>query len=79
MNRAVRGDWHFELDADVDSPLSLDVQDCLVKINVSHDTVPRTRAAKQEFFRVCMIGRLAAALGSPAVGQDPIVAWLRRP
>ena len=78
MNRAVPGEWHFELDADVDSPLSLDVQDCLVKINVSHDTVPKTRAARQEFFRVCLIARLAEALGAPAAGQDPIVGWLRR-
>ena len=78
MNRSVAGEWHLELDADMDSPLSLEVQDNLIKVNVFHDTVPRTRAAKQEFFRVCLIARLAESLGPPVKGQDPFVGWLRR-
>ena len=78
MNRSVVGDWHLELDTNMDSPLSLEVQDFLIKVNVLHKSVPGTRAAKQEFFRVCLIARLAAALGPPAGEQDPLVGWLRR-
>ena len=78
MNRFLPGDWHFESDTDMDSPLNLEVQDYLVKINMFHDTVPRTKAGKQEFFRVCLIARLADAFGSPVEGRDPMVEWLRR-
>ncbi len=78
MRRSVSDGWKMELDDNIDSPVNLDVKGLLVRINLHHDTVPKTRAARQEFFRVCLIARLVEALGPPAQGEDPFVGWLRR-
>ena len=78
LNRSTARDWELKLDLSMDSPLSLDMRVNAIKINVSHDTVPATRSARREFFRVCLIARLSETLGPPEGDQDAIVGWLRR-
>ncbi len=77
LDRVLEGAWRFELNDWMDSPLSVDLSETLIEVNVLHETVPRTRAAKREFFRVCLIARLAEALGPPSDEEDAIVGWLR--
>ena len=78
LNRTVSATWKFEMNEKMDSPVSLDLERRLVKINISHKTVPTTRAGRREFFRVCLVARLAESLGSPENETDAIVGWLRR-
>ena len=78
LNRSVPENWNFEIDDAMDSPLSLDLSTNVVKVNIGHDTVPGTRRARQEFFRVCLIARLAEVVGSPNEEEDAIVGWLRK-
>ena len=77
LGRSLERVWRFELNDWMDSPLSVDISNSLIEVNVEHETVPRTRAAKREFFRVCLIARLAEALGPPDDEEDAIVGWLR--
>ena len=78
LNRSVPSNWAYEMDVDMDSPLKLDLPNNVIKVNVGHDTVPATRAARQEFFRVCLTARLAEEFGAPSGENDAIVGWLRK-
>ena len=77
LSRFLDEGWRFELSDGMDSPLSVDLSRSVVEVNVLHDTVPKTRTAKREFFRVCLIARLAETLGPPDGEEDAFVGWLR--
>ena len=78
LSRSISDDWCLKIDDGIDSPLVLDVSNSKVTINLDHDTVPSSQAAKHEFFRVCLVARLAEALGPPSGEDDALVGWLRK-
>lgn len=78
LNRMVPGNWSVELDGYMDSPLTLQSGSNVVRVNVNHSTVPKSRAAKREFFRVCLTARLAEEFGPPYGEEDAMVGWLRK-
>ena len=77
LSRCTSQSWKLSLNSMIDSPLSLDLVDHLIVADVFHDTVPATRSARREFFRVCLIARLSETFGPPEGEQDAIVGWLR--
>ena len=78
LTRNTSGTWQLKLDDTMDSPLRLDLPNSTVTINIGHDTVPKARTGRQEFFRVCLIARLVEAMQIPDETADPIVDWLRK-
>ena len=77
LSRLTSEPWEIQSDASMDSPLSLDPSQNTIKINLSHETAPDTRSAREAFFRVCLIARLSETFGPPRGEQDAIVGWLR--
>ena len=78
LERVTHESWLLVEDRYIDNPLSLDVSSRCIKVNFGHDTVPSSAAAQREFFRVCLIARLAESLGPPPGQVDGFVGWLRR-
>ena len=78
LNRSMSENWSIEYDSDMDSPLIVRTGSNVVRVNVDHSTVPKGRASKREFFRVCLTARLAEQLDPPGGEEDAIVGWLRQ-
>ena len=78
LSRSSSIHWRLGVDDAMDSPLVLDVTGEEIRVNLDHDTVPSSQAAKEQFFRVCLIARLAEVLGPPDGEKDPLVGWLRK-
>ena len=78
LSRSLSDNWCLKIDDGIDSPLVLDGSNGEVKINLDHDTVPSSQVAKHEFFRICLIARLAETLGPPSGEDDALVGWLRK-
>ena len=78
LERVRQESWSLVEDQNMDSPLFLDTSGRCVTVNFRHDTVPSSSAAQGEFFRVCLIARLAESLGPPPGQVDAFVGWLRR-
>ena len=77
LRRSLSGSWQLRVDTSIDSPLDLDMTTEEVRFNLDHDTVPGNKTAKLEFFRLCLVARLAEALGPPEGEEDALVGWLR--
>ena len=78
LERATRGSWGLFQDQDMDNPLALEPIDRSITVNLDHETVPSNASAKREFFRVCLIARLAETMAPPEDEADSFVGWLRR-
>ena len=78
LNRSIPGNWSVELDGKMDNPLTIQLARNVVRVNVDHSTVPKNSVAKREFFRVCLIARLAEEFGAPQGEEDAMVGWLRK-
>ena len=76
--RSVGHQWDVDIDDDMDSPVELDIDRKQMKFNLNHETVPKSQSAKNEFFRICTIARLAEKLGPPEGEADALVGWLRK-
>lgn len=78
LNRFTCQNWTLKLDSSQDSPISVDLAENAIVINVDHDTVPVNRSKRKEFFRVCLIARLLETMGPPKGIDDALVGWLRK-
>ena len=78
LERVTHESWQLVEDQYMDNPLSLDPINRSIIFNLEHETLPSSATAKREFFRVCLIARLAAFVGPPAGETDGFVGWLRR-
>ena len=78
LERITRESWDLIEDQYMDNPLSLDPFSRSIAVNLEHDTVPSSASAKREFFRVCLIARLAETETPPGGEVDSFVGWLRR-
>jgi len=78
LERATRESWDLFEDQGMDNPLALELSDRFIVVNLDHDTVPSSASAKREFFRVCLIARLAETMAPPGGEGDSFVGWLRR-
>ena len=78
VERITEKPWRLSEDQHIDNPLTLDLASHCVRVNLEHDLVPASLAAKQEFFRVCLSARLAESYGPPAGEEDGLLGWLRR-
>ena len=78
LERVTQESWRLVEDQYMDNPLSLDPTGRSITFNLEHETVPSSSTAKREFFRVCLIARLAESLGPPSGQVDGFVGWLRR-
>ena len=78
LERVTRESWDLMEDQNIDNPLSLDPFSRSIVVNLEHDTVPSSASAKREFFRVCLIARLAETETPPGGEVDSFVGWLRR-
>lgn len=78
LERVTRESWGLFENEDMDNPLSLDPFSHSIMVNLDHETVPSSASAKREFFRVCLIARLAETTSPPGGEGDSFVGWLRR-
>ena len=78
LERITHESWQLVEDQYMDNPLSLNPTSRCIKFNLEHETLPSSATAKREFFRVCLIARLAEFAGPPAGETDGFVGWLRR-
>lgn len=77
LHRVTGQAWQWEADEDLDAPLVL-LEPGKIKINLQHDTVPRSSAATNEFLRVYLASQLLQLLGPAADDATGLVGWLRK-
>ena len=78
LGRSVGNEWHLDIDPSIDSPLEVNSSEEILTVNLEHETLPSTAAARNEFFRVCLAARLAQVLETPIGEHDALVYWLKR-
>ena len=78
LERITGESWWLSEDQHIDNPLALDIASHSVRVNLEHQLVPPSLAAKREFYRVCLSARLAELYGPPVDENDGLLGWLRR-
>ena len=76
LEKATRETWFLVEDPSIDNPLLVDASSRCVVVNPEHDTVPSSSTTQREFFRVCLIARLAESLGPPPGQVDGFVGMV---